>query len=637
MPAVRGLLRPRDPHPDRARGQLGHLDPRQRRRPLQPRLPLPQGRRAEGPARGPRPPAPADASPRRPRRLRARQLGRGLRRGRPPAAAAARAVRRRRGRADHRQPGLAQDRLVQLLPAPGARAGHAQPVLGLDAGPDAQATRLRIDVRPLAQRASAGPAAHRPLHLPGRQPHGQQRQPVDQPRLPRQGQGDARARRAHRRHRPAPHRDRPSRRRAPRDPSRRRRLPAAGAAAHRVRRRPGTARSPGSACRGPGRAARRRRRLPARARRRALRHLRRDPAAPRARIRDHAQGGALRPLRHLHAALRLAEQLAHRRAQHRHRPLRHRGRPDVPQGRRLRRQHAGPAGPGQGRGHRAPAQPRRQGAGGDGRIPHQLPRRGDRDPRRRPGACADHRGLQPGAVLAERRAARARARRPGFHAQPGPLHQRDQPPRRPDPAAALPAGGLALRHGLRAAFVAQPCALVGPGAAGRCRRPGRAAGRMADAAAAGGRRLRRAQPAGASRLDRRRAARRAEAPGRRPGRGRLRDARGRAGPARWLDLGLRSGPYGDGFGAKPDGLTLAKVKAAPHGIDLGELQPRVPEILRTSSGRIDLAPSALLADLAHADAALRHPTGDELLLIGRRETRSNNSWMHNLPVLAKGR
>ncbi|MBB3291579.1 anaerobic selenocysteine-containing dehydrogenase [Mitsuaria sp. BK045] len=112
---------------------------------------------------------------------------------------------------------------------------------------------------------------------------------------------------------------------------------------------------------------------------------------------------------------------------------------------------------------------------------------------------------------------------------------------------------------------------------------------------------------------------------------------GGAGPARWLDLGLRSGPYGDGFGAKPDGLTLAKVKAAPHGIDLGELQPRVPEILRTSSGRIDLAPSALLADLAHADAALRHPTGDELLLIGRRETRSNNSWMHNLPVLAKGR
>ena len=112
---------------------------------------------------------------------------------------------------------------------------------------------------------------------------------------------------------------------------------------------------------------------------------------------------------------------------------------------------------------------------------------------------------------------------------------------------------------------------------------------------------------------------------------------GGAGPARWLDLGLRSGPYGDGFCARPDGLTLARVQAAPHGIDLGELQPRIPEVLRTASGRVDLAPAALVADLAHADAALRHPTGDELLLIGRRETRSNNSWMHNLPVLAKGR
>ncbi|OWQ86898.1 molybdopterin-binding oxidoreductase [Roseateles aquatilis] len=112
---------------------------------------------------------------------------------------------------------------------------------------------------------------------------------------------------------------------------------------------------------------------------------------------------------------------------------------------------------------------------------------------------------------------------------------------------------------------------------------------------------------------------------------------GGAGPSRWLDLGLRSGPYGDAFGARPDGLTLAKVKAAPHGIDLGELQPRIPEVLRTPSGRVELAPPSLLDDLTHVDAALRRPTGDELLLIGRRETRSNNSWMHNLPVLAKGR
>ncbi|SEK66770.1 Anaerobic selenocysteine-containing dehydrogenase [Roseateles sp. YR242] len=112
---------------------------------------------------------------------------------------------------------------------------------------------------------------------------------------------------------------------------------------------------------------------------------------------------------------------------------------------------------------------------------------------------------------------------------------------------------------------------------------------------------------------------------------------GGAGPARWLDLALRSGPYGDGFGARPEGLTLAKVRAAPQGIDLGELTSRVPEILRTPSGRIELAPPALLEDMQAVTAALHRPLDNELLLIGRRDTRSNNSWMHNLPVLAKGK
>jgi len=112
---------------------------------------------------------------------------------------------------------------------------------------------------------------------------------------------------------------------------------------------------------------------------------------------------------------------------------------------------------------------------------------------------------------------------------------------------------------------------------------------------------------------------------------------GQAGPARWLDLALRSGPYGDGFGARPEGLSLAKVRAAPHGIDLGELSPRIPEVLRTPSGRIELAPPALLEELPTVQAALQRPLDSEWLLIGRRETRSNNSWMHNLPVLAKGK
>jgi anaerobic selenocysteine-containing dehydrogenase len=86
---------------------------------------------------------------------------------------------------------------------------------------------------------------------------------------------------------------------------------------------------------------------------------------------------------------------------------------------------------------------------------------------------------------------------------------------------------------------------------------------------------------------------------------------------------------------KPDGLNLAKVQAAPGGVDLGPLQPRVPEVLRTESGRIELAPPTLVADLALA-RALMDQAPPALVLIGRRDVRSNNSWMHNLPVLAKG-
>ncbi len=107
------------------------------------------------------------------------------------------------------------------------------------------------------------------------------------------------------------------------------------------------------------------------------------------------------------------------------------------------------------------------------------------------------------------------------------------------------------------------------------------------------------------------------------------------GPERLIDLALRSGPYGDGFGRKPEGLTLAKVRSAPGGIDLGPLQPRIPELLRTPSGRIELAPAPLLEDLGAVDAALQAER-PPLLLIGRRDLRSGNSWMHNLPVLAKG-
>jgi anaerobic selenocysteine-containing dehydrogenase len=109
----------------------------------------------------------------------------------------------------------------------------------------------------------------------------------------------------------------------------------------------------------------------------------------------------------------------------------------------------------------------------------------------------------------------------------------------------------------------------------------------------------------------------------------------RRGAERLLDLGLRSGPYGDQFGRAPGGLTLAKIQAAPSGIDLGPMAPRIPEVLRTPSGKIELAPRPLLDDLARAAADLDTAAPD-MVIVGRRQLRSNNSWMHNLPALAKG-
>ena len=110
-----------------------------------------------------------------------------------------------------------------------------------------------------------------------------------------------------------------------------------------------------------------------------------------------------------------------------------------------------------------------------------------------------------------------------------------------------------------------------------------------------------------------------------------------SGPQRALDVALRFGPYGDQFGKKPEGLNLAKVlqASAAGGIDLGALQPRIPEMLRTPSGKVELSPPSLLQDLKRAEADLQSAK-PELVIIGRRDVRSNNSWMHNLPVLAKG-
>ena len=107
------------------------------------------------------------------------------------------------------------------------------------------------------------------------------------------------------------------------------------------------------------------------------------------------------------------------------------------------------------------------------------------------------------------------------------------------------------------------------------------------------------------------------------------------GPDRILDFLLRAGPYGDQFGAQPDGVSLARLKENPHGIDRGPMEPRIPEVLRTASGKIEMAPPVLVKDVER----LRTKLGAEsprMVLIGRRHIKSNNSWMHNIERLAKG-
>ncbi|KJK36117.1 molybdopterin-binding oxidoreductase [Streptomyces variegatus] len=110
---------------------------------------------------------------------------------------------------------------------------------------------------------------------------------------------------------------------------------------------------------------------------------------------------------------------------------------------------------------------------------------------------------------------------------------------------------------------------------------------------------------------------------------------GDTGPERRLDMMLRLGPYGDGFGVRPDGLSLEKLLAHPHGIDLGPLRPRLPQPLKTRSGKVELLPQPIADDLPRLKRALEErPEG--LVLVGRRHLRSNNSWMHNVPALTGG-
>lgn len=101
---------------------------------------------------------------------------------------------------------------------------------------------------------------------------------------------------------------------------------------------------------------------------------------------------------------------------------------------------------------------------------------------------------------------------------------------------------------------------------------------------------------------------------------------GHSGPERRLDMMLRLGPYD---------LTLGKLLEHPHGIDLGPLQPRIPQVLKTRSGRVELLPEPIAADLPRLRRALEERPA-ALVLVGRRHLRSNNSWMHNVATLNGG-
>jgi anaerobic selenocysteine-containing dehydrogenase len=115
----------------------------------------------------------------------------------------------------------------------------------------------------------------------------------------------------------------------------------------------------------------------------------------------------------------------------------------------------------------------------------------------------------------------------------------------------------------------------------------------------------------------------------------------KAGPERVLDLGLRLGAYGKRFNPLGTGLSLGTLKKNPHGIDLGPMQSTVPDVLPEKHGPVDLAPDLFIEDLDRLRARFLSPgyapADGQLLLIGRRQLRSNNSWMHNSQRLMKGK
>jgi anaerobic selenocysteine-containing dehydrogenase len=101
-----------------------------------------------------------------------------------------------------------------------------------------------------------------------------------------------------------------------------------------------------------------------------------------------------------------------------------------------------------------------------------------------------------------------------------------------------------------------------------------------------------------------------------------------AGPKLSVAWALRNGPHK---------LSLGKLLRNPHGIDLGPLEPALPQKLETKDGRIPLVPAIYRDDLSRLREARESGDDFPLRLIGRRHLRSNNSWMHNSHRLVKGK
>jgi formate dehydrogenase len=109
-------------------------------------------------------------------------------------------------------------------------------------------------------------------------------------------------------------------------------------------------------------------------------------------------------------------------------------------------------------------------------------------------------------------------------------------------------------------------------------------------------------------------------------------------PQRLLDLLLRVGPEGDLFGLRPSGWSTAKLRRKPHGVVLADGIPTgvLKDKIRHKGGRLALAPDAIAAEIERMEAAGGGDPDFPLRLIGLRELRSHNSWMHNAPLLMRG-